>query len=154
MPISHCSHRQTLGKKKAVNLYTAEGRAYTHKELCFSNAYLQQSIARNSIPNRSIEYNDNRVSLFSGQRGTCAVTGREFLDITEIHCHHKKPRRYGGNDNYMNLVLVLPEVHRLIHATNESLIAQYIEIMQLNVEQITKLNKFRIMANLAPVEVA
>ena len=54
----------------------------------------------------------------------------------------------------MNLVLVLPEVHRLIHATNESLIAQYIETMQLNVEQITKLNKFRIMANLAPVEVA
>lgn len=154
LPISYCSHRQTLGKKKAVNLYTAEGRAYRHKELCFSNAYLQQSIARNPVPNRSIEYNDNRVSLFSGQRGKCAVTGREFLDITDIHCHHKTPRRYGGKDNYMNLVLVLPEVHRLIHATNESLIAQYIEIMQLNVEQITKLNKFRIMANLAPVEVA
>lgn len=116
LPISYCRHRKTLGKKKSVNLYTPEGRAFRHKELSFPNAYLLQEIAKNPVKGQSVEYNDNRVSLFSGQWGKCAVTGHEFLDITEVHCHHRKPRSQGGGDNYMNLALVLVDVHRLIHA--------------------------------------
>jgi group II intron reverse transcriptase/maturase len=45
----------------------------------------------NHIENRSIEYNDNRISLYVAQKGKCNVTGK-LLGIDEIHCHHKKPK--------------------------------------------------------------
>ena len=148
LPISYCRHRQTLGKKKSVNLYTPEGRAFRHKELSFPNAYLLQEIVRNPVKGQSVEYNDNRVSLFSGQWGKCAVTGREFLDISEIHCHHKKPRSQGGGDSYRNLTLVLTDVHRLIHAKKADTIRQYMEALKLNAKQLSKLNQLREEAGL------
>lgn len=152
LPISYCRHRKTLGKKKSVNLYTPEGRAFRHKELSFPNAYLLQEIAKNPVKGQSVEYNDNRVSLFSGQWGKCAVTGHEFLDITEVHCHHRKPRSQGGGDNYMNLALVLVDVHRLIHAKKESTIKQYMEMLKLDVKQLSKLNQLREEAGLEHIK--
>lgn len=143
LPISYCRHRKTRGKVKALNLYTPEGRAFRHENLSFSNAYLIKSLAMYPVAGQSIEYNDNRVSLFSGQWGKCAVTGYEFLDTSEIHCHHKIPRSQGGGDNYMNLALVLVDVHRLIHAKGESTIKKYMEALHLNKQQLSKLNRFR-----------
>ena len=152
LPIYYCRHRNALGKKKSVNLYTPEGRAFRHKELSFPNVYLLQEIAKNPIKGQSVEYNDNRVSLFSGQRGKCAVTGHEFLDVTEVHCHHKKPRSQGGGDNYMNLTLVLVDVHRLIHAKKESTIQQYMEMLKPNARQLSKLNQLREEAGLEHIK--
>ncbi|MDR7077381.1 hypothetical protein J2Y03_002405 [Neobacillus niacini] len=45
---------------------------------------------KNFIPNRTIEYNDNRKSKFIAQYGKCAVTGTE-LGKSDWHCHHKIP---------------------------------------------------------------
>ncbi len=143
LPISYCRHRKTRGKAKKLNIYTPEGRAFRHENLAFPNAYLIRRLAANPVAEQSIEYNDNRVSLFSGQWGKCAVTGYEFLDISEIHCHHRTPRSQGGGDNYKNLVLVLGDVHRLIHARSEGTIKKYMEILRLNKQQLSKLNKFR-----------
>lgn len=92
LPISYCSHRQTLGSKKNACIYTKEGRKTKHDDLTFNNKYLLSELSENPITNRSIEYNDNRLSLFSAQRGKCAITGYEFLAIEEVHCHHKTPR--------------------------------------------------------------
>lgn len=143
LPISYCRHRKTRGKQKKLNIYTPEGRAFRHESLTFPNVHLIRSLARYPVAGQSIEYNDNRVSLFSGQRGKCAVTGHEFLDISEIHCHHRKPRSQGGSDNYMNLTLVLVDVHRLIHAKTEATIKKYMDALHLKEQQLSKLNKFR-----------
>ncbi len=143
LPIHYCRHRQTLGKKKSVNLYTSEGRMYRHKELSFSNAFLLRELAMNPISTQSVEYNDNRLSLFSAQNGKCAVTGEEFLDISEVHCHHRVPRKAGGGDNYSNLILVLPEVHRLIHAKQENTIREYVCALNLSGKQMDKVNSLR-----------
>ena len=35
-------------------------------------------VMKNFIPNRTIEYNDNRISKFIAQYGKCAVTGVEL----------------------------------------------------------------------------
>jgi group II intron reverse transcriptase/maturase len=72
----------------------------------------------NPIENRSIEYNDNRLSLYIAQKGKCFVTGK-LLEIDEIHCHHKKQRAKGGGDEYKNLVIIHKDVHRLIHLKDE-----------------------------------
>lgn len=148
LPIVYCSHRQTLGSKKNACIYTKEGRKTKHDDLTFNNKYLLSELSENPITNRSIEYNDNRLSLFSAQRGKCAITGYEFLAIEEVHCHHKTPRKNGGKDNYQNLILVLPDVHKLIHAKREQTILKYLKILDLNNEQLEKVNKLRIKAEL------
>ena len=43
---------------------------------------------KNYIPNRTIEYNDNRISRFIAQYGKCAISGIE-LGKSDWHCHHK-----------------------------------------------------------------
>lgn len=138
---------------RKLNIYTPEGRVFRHENLSFPNACLIRGLAKYPIADRSIEYNDNRVSLFSGQCGKCAVTGYEFLDISEIHCHHKIPRSQGGGDNYMNLALVLVDVHRLIHAKEKCTIQKYMEILHLGKQQLSKLNKFRKAIGLEEIEV-
>ena len=100
-------------------------------------------IVNNPVKGKTIEYNDNRVSLFAGQRGKCGVTGFEFLGIDEIHCHHKIPKSLGGKDNYGNMILVYPEVHRLIHAKKKETISKYITNLNLNKTQLIKLNALR-----------
>lgn len=145
-PIGYIRHRPPLQKKRKICSYTAEGRAIIHKSLEKVNMEILHYLMRNPIPNRSIEYNDNRLSLYSAQQGKCAVTGK-VLTIGDIHCHHKIPRSAGGTDSYDNLVLVSKCVHSLIHATNPATIRKYLEILKLDSKQLKKLNKFRTLAN-------
>ena len=136
----------TSCKKRITNLYTKEGRKEVHDNLAISNVWVMEEMARNPIKGQSVEYNDNRVSLFAAQWGKDAVTGIEFLASDEVHCHHKKPRKNGGSDKYNNLILVRDDTHRLIHATQPETIEQYLKVLNLNSEQKNKLNKLRQMA--------
>ena len=105
---------------------------------------------RNPVKGRSIEYADNRKSLFAAQYGKCAVTG-QILELHEIHCHHKKPVSQGGNDRYENLIILHKDIHRLLHATKEGTIKTYLTQLQLTYKQKAKLNKLRQLANLQAI---
>ena len=83
----------------------------------------------------NVEYMDNRISLFSAQWGKCAVTGRDFHTLDEIHCHHKTPKENGGGDEYGNLILILEPVHRLIHAKETAVISRYRALLNLDLKQ-------------------
>ena len=128
-------------KKKTVNRYTAEGRAEIHKNLKFDTSILIW-LMQNPVLDKSIEFADNRISLYAAQYGKCAVTG-EYLMPHDIRCHHKIPLEKGGNDDYGNLVLVTETVHILIHSTNKATIDGYMKILNLNKTQLAKLNKLR-----------
>ncbi|MBQ3444163.1 MAG: HNH endonuclease [Selenomonadaceae bacterium] len=78
---------------------------------------IKLKLLRQPLYKRSIEYSDNRRSLYLAQKGKCAVTGKNFTFIEEIHCHHKIPKAKGGTDDYQNLILVTATIHKLIHAT-------------------------------------
>lgn len=91
----------------------------------------------------SIEFYDNRISLYSAQWGKCYVTGKEFLSLKDIHCHHKIPKSKGGTDAYSNLVLVDKDVHKLIHATDLEVVRYYLEMLDLKSTEIQKLNRLR-----------
>ena len=99
----------------------------------------------------TVEFNDNRISLYSAQKGKCAVTQRVFQSADEIQCHHKKPKAKGGTDKYENLTLVLEDVHKLIHAKKTETIQKYLEILKLTDREITKLNKLRVLVELEPI---
>jgi len=142
IPIGFVQHQNPLFKKKSINQYTAEGRAEIHKNLQKINMDVLRYLMRNPVIGRSVEYNDNRLSLYSGQMGKCFVTGQD-LEIGEMHCHHKTPVSQGGKDNYQNLVFVTDIVHRLIHATEPDTIAGYMKFLNLGKRQLGKLNTLR-----------
>ena len=73
------------------------------------------------------------------------------MTLEDIHCHHITPRRNGGTDEYQNLVLILPTVHKLIHATEAQTIAYYLKVLNLDELQLAKVNKYREKAKLATI---
>ncbi len=144
IPVGYVQTKDAQHKKKTVNRYTPEGRTEIHKNLGFHTSTMIWMM-RNPVLDRTIEYADNRISLFAAQYGRCAVTGKRLLPHN-VHCHHKLPLKDGGSDHYSNLVLVTEEVHILIHATLEETVKTYLNALQLNQKQMKKLNHFRELA--------
>ncbi len=149
-PISYVQCKNPMNLRRNVCAYTADGRSAIHDDLKINTSLLLQ-LMRIPTYGQSTEYTDNRISLFSAQMGKCAVTGKPFQCLSEIHCHHKTPRNEGGGDKYENLVLVLEPVHVLIHATDENTIRSYLSILKLDVRQLAKLNRLRTLAKRNPI---
>ena len=142
IPIGFVQHHPPGMKRTAVNQYTPEGRAEIHRKLERIDTQVLFYLMRNPVQGKSVEYNDNRLSLFCGQQGKCAVTGQR-LEIGFMHCHHIQPLRTGGTDKYPNLVFVTNTVHRLIHASDPELIQGLLMELHLDKKQLAKLNQFR-----------
>lgn len=101
----------------------------------------------NNSSKNTIEYNDNRISLFIAQKGNCAITGEE-LDLEDMHCHHKRLYKEIQDDSYSNLILVTKEIHRIIHANKLETLAKYKDIInKLTTKQLKKLNELRNLVN-------
>lgn len=145
LPIGYIQHHPPIHKKKSVNKYTAAGRAEIHKNLERVDMSILHSLMKNPITSATVEYNDNRISLYVAQQGKCAITKKQ-LSLEEIHCHHKKPKSLGGGDNYVNLIILHERIHRLIHATQKDTISAIMQNVQLNKQQLDKLNKLRKLA--------
>lgn len=146
LPIGYAKTKNAMHKKKKICKYTPEGREEIHRNLKFDETVMSvlHMLARAYLPNRSVEYMDNRVSLYAAQYGKCAVTGK-VLWIDEIHCHHKKPISQGGTDEYKNLIIVHIDVHKLIHATKPETIQAYLDKIKPDKSQLEKINKLRVL---------
>lgn len=144
LPIGYVQTRNPMRKQKAINKYTAKGRELIHKNLVTVTEKELRYLRENPIINEraTIEYNDNRISRYIAQKGKCAITGLK-LDVTNMHCHHKNPWILTKDDSYENLTIVIPEVHKLIHATDEKTISKYLEILKLTNTQLKKVNQLR-----------
>ncbi|TKI72063.1 group II intron reverse transcriptase/maturase [Lysinibacillus mangiferihumi] len=146
LPIGYIKHKIPMMKRNVVNAYTKEGREEIHKNLSTIDVGILRFLMEHPVPQRSVEYNDNRIALYCAQRGNCHVTGQELNPMT-IHCHHKVPRLQGGTDEYKNLCLVDKEIHILIHAKDEEVISKYKHLIT-NVGSLNKLNNLRKKLNL------
>jgi len=149
-PIGYVQNKPPMHKKRSVQKYTLEGRKDIHANLGI-NTSLLGAMLRQPLFGRSAQYADNRLSLYCAQYGKCAITGRAFETLDDIHCHHKLPRSMGGKDKYQNLTLVHEDVHTLIHATTEPTIRKYLAFISLSKKQLAKLNKLRIEAGNQPI---
>ena len=67
-----------------MNKYTAAGRAEIHKNLECVDMSIRHSLMKNPITSATVEYNDNRISLYVAQQGKCAITKKQ-LSLEEIH---------------------------------------------------------------------
>ncbi len=150
VPIGYCKHKNPMYKKKAVNKYTKSGRELIHNNLSMSTEVLQM-LVKNPVRDKSIEYNDNRVSLYVAQKGKCAITG-EVLNPYNMHCHHKTPIELGGSDEYNNLMLVIDDIHIIIHASRTETIAKHLKNLQLDKKKREKIDSLRLKCKLEPID--
>lgn len=155
IPIGCVQTKNPMYKKKSICKYTESGRAEIHKNLQFDEyvLWVMKQLLYSYQYTESIEFVDNKISLYAAQYGKCAILGT-VLYIDDIHCHHKLPKSLGGKDNYQNLVIVHKNVHKLIHATSPETICKYLSVLSLNKGQIKKINSLRKQAHLEPIEVA
>jgi group II intron reverse transcriptase/maturase len=149
VPVGYAQPKNAQHKRKAVNKYTVKGRELIHKNLQIDTETMLW-LMRNPVRGRSIEYTDNRISLYAAQYGRCAVTG-ETLAPHDIHCHHKLPVSKGGTDEYANLILIKKDVHTIIHATQDPTVERLLKFLNLEPKQLVKLNKLRALAEMPPI---
>ena len=146
LPIGYIQHQKAF-QYSGYTPYIASDREEIHKNQKAVSTSDLKYLMENPIQGQSVEYNDNRISLFVGQYGKCYITDKP-LNPSEMHCHHKKPRALNGTDEYKNLVIIEENIHRLVHATKEETIKEYIQKLNLTTKQLEKVNKLREQAEL------
>lgn len=143
-PIGQVKTTNNFNYSQSINPYTDEKNFDWDKQIA--------ELMRSRLPNRSVEYMDNRLSKYSAQKGKCFITGIPLKAIN-VHCHHKKPTSLGGTDEFQNLVIVHKDIHILIHATREGTILKYVNRFNLHTKQIEKVNQLRKLCKLERITI-
>lgn len=141
-PVAHIKTKPPYNFKSEICDYTVVGRALIHENLKRANMATVRYLMQNPIKSKSIEYNDNRISLYVGQNGLCRITKTD-LQIGEMDVHHVIPQNAGGTDEYNNLIFITKFVHKLIHATETETISKYKDIVKPNEEELKTINNYR-----------
>ncbi|WP_294162211.1 group II intron reverse transcriptase/maturase [uncultured Clostridium sp.] len=142
-PIHGIKTKPPMNFKREICNYTKTGRAIIHSKSIKFDKEILRFIMNNPILGQSNEYNDNRISLYVGQGGLCAIT-KQILEIGEMETHHKLPKSMGGTDDYQNLMFITANVHKLIHAKSEETIYKYLNLIKPNEKALKLINKFRV----------
>ncbi|MCF7620447.1 MULTISPECIES: group II intron reverse transcriptase/maturase [Bacillaceae] len=150
LPVTGVHHKNPWNFSQSICNYTRAGRSKVHKGLKAIPRDVQTQVMNTYSKNRSIEYNDNRISKYIAQYGRCYVTG-EPIGVDRVHCHHVIPRAEDGSDKYSNLVIIDIFVHRLIHITSVDKIAKYLRYFNLNKKQLDKRNSLRKASGNEPI---
>ncbi|MEC2394021.1 group II intron reverse transcriptase/maturase [Bacillus thuringiensis serovar shandongiensis] len=146
-PLTDVQTRNNMCFKQDVTPYTPHGRVAIYKYLSTNVAREINKLMNSYIPDRTIEYLDNRISRYSMKNGKCEITGI-FLLAEDVHCHHYRPRHLGGGDEFNNLRIIHKDIHRLIHAKNKQTIENLRTSIQIDGKFIIKINQYRKVCNL------
>ena len=141
-PIGNVKTFHAMSFSSKLSLYTKKGREQIHKSL---RPDIQKEIGhlmKSSLPKRSIEYLDNRISRYSMKMGRCEITG-EYLHAQDVHCHHYVPKNQGGSDQFQNLRILHKDIHRLIHMKDIEKIKVYLKRLPQNRLILDKINQYR-----------
>ena len=136
-----CKTKAPMCFSQNICNYTTEGREKIHKNL-YGYGIIIEYLLKNLYNNQSVEFSDNKISLMAGQRGKCYITG-ECLQIGNMECHHKTPKKLGGTDEYKNLVWLTTQAHILVHSTNLDTIAKYLNKLKLDDIGLDRVNFLR-----------
>lgn len=93
LPLGYVQTTKPMSRASKANIYTPEGAEWIQQYMNPPILLIQRYMLKHPIRNRSMEYNDNRISLVSGQHGKDKITG-EPLREDWIDCHHIKPSRW------------------------------------------------------------
>ena len=152
VPVAYCRTQNPMFHRAEVNRYTAEGREHIHRMLAkeeYGETLYQ--LSRTKDADHSIEFCDNRLSRLVAARGKCELS-KVPLAFEDVECIHLNPPSQGGTDAYANLRIVHKDVRRLIYETDVKIIIALVDSFELRAPaKIAKLNKWRVKAGLAPI---
>jgi RNA-directed DNA polymerase len=140
-PIYGVKTEKARGFTQSICNYTEKGREIIHSKLKGFNNLIKY-LLKNPSSNESTEFNDNRISLITGQNGKCYVTGKKLI-IGNLECHHKKQKSDNGTDEYKNLVWLSHEAHKLVHCSRIETINKYMSKLDLDAKSIKRINSLR-----------
>jgi group II intron reverse transcriptase/maturase len=149
-PIGDIKTSNNMCFSRGLTPFTEEGRETIYKKLR-TNIWTEIiKLMKSNIPNRSVEYVDNRISRYSMKMGKCEITGM-FLFASDVHCHHYLPIHLGGNDAFNNLRILHKDVHILIHTVTKDSIDRLVSSLGITESMVTAINQYRKMSNLESI---
>ena len=129
-------HKNPMNFTQSKTLYTKQGRKLLNEKLTTPPIeWVTELVNKSNYTKATVEFINNRISHYIADNGKCYVTGR-ILTPSELHCHHKTPKKLGGGDEYRNLCLVHKTIHKLIHGTTRELITQWLAEMRISDDQL------------------
>lgn len=140
-PIYGCKTKPPMNFNQSICNYTQEGRKLIHNNLK-GFEHLVEYLLRTRHEKDNTELEDNKISLITGQRGKCFVSG-QGLEKYSMECHHKIPKELGGTDEYSNLVWLSYNAHKLVHGTRPETINKYLSMLNLDEKGLKRVNSLR-----------
>lgn len=145
-PISYIRTNPPQVHNKDICNYTTKGRKLIHKKIGHVDLELLNYMAKNPIEGESVEFNDNRLSLYSAQKGKCIITKRVLDENMKVH--RIIPKSLGGTDEYKNMLLVSPVAYELMNTDNSYDFLRCFALHGSSKDALNKIYKYRtIMGN-------
>lgn len=144
-------HKNPMNFSQDKTIYSKKGRKLIHKSEELPLEWIRELVNKSRYTKESVLFVEHRIGHYIADKGKCLVTGR-LLTPDEMHCHHKIPRKMGGNDDYRNLCIVHNTVHKLIHGVDSEKIINWLRDLQITPNQLQKLNQLREKVGNNPIE--
>ena len=104
LPINGVKHKNPLNFSQDICNFTEHGRSRIHEEIALVTKGEIRILLEYKDTTKSVEFNDNRISVFIAQQGNCYITNRRHSP-TDMVCIYKNITET-DRDKYQNLVFV------------------------------------------------
>lgn len=141
LPINGVKHKNPLNFSQDICNFTEHGRSRIHKEIALVTKEEIRILLEYKDNTKSVEFNDNRISVFIAQQGNCYITNRRHSP-TDMVCIYKNITET-DRDKYQNLVFVEIPISKAILTESVEQAKMWLMNYGLNSQQKKKLNKIR-----------
>lgn len=141
LPVNGIKHKNPLNFSQDICNFTKHGRSKIHQEITLVTKVEIQTLLERKDTTKSVEFNDNQISVFIAQQGNCYITNRRHSP-TDMVCIYKRPADL-DKDKYQNLVFVEIPISKAIHTESAEEAKLWLKNYDLKSQQRKKLNKLR-----------
>ena len=141
LPINGVKHKNPLNFSQDICNFTEHGRSRIHKEIALVTKEEIRILLEYKDTTKSVEFNDNRISVFIAQQGNCYITNRRHSP-TDMVCIYKNITET-DRDKYQNLVFVEIPISKAILTESVEQAKMWLMNYGLSSQQKKKLNKIR-----------
>ena len=141
LPINGVKHKNPLNFSQDICNFTEHGRSRIHEEIALVTKGEIRILLEYKDTTKSVEFNDNRISVFIAQQGNCYITNRRHSP-TDMVCIYKNITET-DRDKYQNLVFVEIPISKAILTESVQQAKMWLMNYGLSSQQKKNLNKIR-----------
>lgn len=141
LPINGVKHKNPLNFSQDICNFTEHGRSRIHEEIALVTKGEIRILLEYKDTTKSVEFNDNRISVFIAQQGNCYITNRRHSP-TDMVCIYKNITET-DRDKYQNFVFVEIPISKAILTESVQQAKMWLMNYGLSSQQKRKLNKIR-----------